>query len=193
MTFSPSTASPSTAPAARVRHPASVVQVRRRSLTERLLAGNAWLIFLFFYAPIVVLVIFSFNSGRFVSRWEGFSLAWYAKLFQNQAIALALRNSLIVAFASTIVSTILATLVAVGLERYRFRGKTALDSVLYLPIIIPDIAMAVMLLLFFIQAGQILGKIGMGFSLGLGTVILAHIAFNISFVTVTVRARLADF
>ncbi|MCC6167684.1 MAG: ABC transporter permease [Caldilineaceae bacterium] len=190
MTFSPSTAA---SPTVRVRHPASVVQVRRRSLTERLLAGNAWLVFLFFYAPIVVLVIFSFNSGRFVSRWEGFSLAWYAKLFQNQAIALALRNSLIVAFASTVVSTILATLVAVGLERYRFRGKTALDSVLYLPIIIPDIAMAVMLLLFFIQAGQILGKIGMGFSLGLGTVILAHIAFNISFVTVTVRARLADF
>lgn len=190
MTFSPSTAA---SPTVRVRHPASVVQVRRRSLTERLLAGNAWLVFLFFYAPIVVLVIFSFNSGRFVSRWEGFSLAWYAKLFQNQAIALALRNSLIVAFASTVVSTILATLVAVGLERYRFRGKTALDSVLYLPIIIPDIAMAVMLLLFFIQAGQILGKIGMGFSLGLGTVILAHIAFNISFVTVTMRARLADF
>jgi spermidine/putrescine transport system permease protein len=189
------TLSPSTSPATalRVEQPASQVQVRRRSVTERLLAGNAVLVFLFFYAPIVVLVIFSFNSGRFVSQWEGFSLQWYVKLFQNEAIALALRNSLIVAFISTIVSTILGTLVAVGLERYRFRGKTALDSVLYLPIIIPDIAMAVMLLLFFIQAGQLLGKIGLSFSLGLGTVILAHIAFNVSFVTVTVRARLADF
>jgi spermidine/putrescine transport system permease protein len=190
MTLSPTTTA---AAETRLEHPAAQVQVRRRSLTERLLAGNALLVFLFFYAPIAVLVIFSFNSGRFVSQWEGFSLQWYVKLFQNEAIALALRNSLIVAFASTVVSTILATLVAVGLERYRFRGKTALDSVLYLPIIIPDIAMAVMLLLFFIQAGQIMGKIGMGFSLGLGTVILAHIAFNISFVTVTVRARLADF
>lgn len=190
MTLAPSTTA---ATSTGVEHPASVVQVRRRSLTERLLAGNAWLVFAFFYAPIAVLIIFSFNSGRFVSQWEGFSLQWYIKLFHNDAIGLALRNSLIVAFASTVVSTILATLVAVGLERYRFRGKTALDSVLYLPIIIPDIAMAVMLLLFFIQAGQIMGKIGMGFSLGLGTVILAHIAFNISFVTVTVRARLADF
>ncbi|HXF61210.1 MAG TPA: ABC transporter permease, partial [Caldilineaceae bacterium] len=166
---------------------------RRKSLAERLLAANAWLIFIFFYAPILVLVIFSFNSGRFVSHWDGFSLRWYATLFENEAIGLALRNSLIVATVSTVVSTVLATLVAVGLERYTFRGKTALDSVLYLPIIIPDIAMAVMLLLFFVQAGQVLGLFGVRFSLGLGTVILAHIAFNISFVTVTVRARLADF
>lgn len=190
MTLSPSATS--VAPTA-VEQPSARVQVRRRSLTERLLVGNAWLVFVFFYAPIVVLVIFSFNSGRQVSQWEGFSLRWYARLFQNEAIALALRNSLIVAFASTLVSTVLATLVALGLERYRFRGKTALDSVLYLPIIIPDIAMAVMLLLFFVQAGQILGRIGMPFSLGLGTVILAHVAFNVSFVAVTVRARLADF
>lgn len=191
MTLSPSTTT--TLAPTQVEQPSSLMQVRRRSLTERLLAGNAWLVFLFFYAPIAVLVIFSFNSGRFVSRWEGFSLEWYVKLFQNEAIGLALRNSLIVAFASTVVSTILGTLVALGLERYRFRGKTALDSVLYLPIIIPDIAMAVMLLLFFIQAGQLMGRIGMGFSLGLETVILAHVAFNVSFVTVTVRARLADF
>ncbi len=190
MTLSPSATS--VAPTT-MDQPSSQVQVRRRSLTERLLAGNAWLVFLFFYAPIVVLVIFSFNDGRYVGQWEGFSLRWYVRLFQNEAIALALRNSLIVAFASTIVSTVLATLVALGLERYRFRGKTALDSVLYLPIIIPDIAMAVMLLLFFVQAGQILGRIGMPFSLGLGTVILAHVAFNVSFVAVTVRARLADF
>lgn len=188
MTFSTSAAA-----STQVARSAPQELARRRSLTERLLAGNAWLVFLFFYAPIAVLVIFSFNSGRFVSQWEGFSLQWYVRLFQDEAIALALRNSLIVAFASTVVSTILATLVALGLERYRFRGKTALDSVLYLPIIIPDIAMAVMLLLFFIQAGQLMGKIGMGFSLGLGTVILAHTAFNISFVTVTIRARLADF
>lgn len=166
---------------------------RRRSLTEHLLVGNAWLVYIFFYAPILVLVIFSFNSGRFVSRWEGFSLDWYVRLFQNDAIALALRNSLIVAGASTIISTILGTLVAVGMERFDFRGKTALDSVLYLPIIIPDIAMAVMLLLFFAQAAQVLGLVGWRFSLGLGTIILAHVAFNISFVAVTVRARLAGF
>lgn len=168
-------------------------QRRRRSLSERLLNANLWLIFIFFYAPILVLVFFSFNSGRFVSRWEGFSLQWYITLFQNDAIALALRNSLIVATISTIVSTVLATLVAVGMERFNFPGKLAMDSILYLPIIIPDIAMAVMLLLFFVQAGQALGLIGFRFSMGLTTVILAHVAFNVSFVTVTIRARLADF
>lgn len=172
---------------------AAVARRQPRSLTDRLLALNAWFVFIFFYAPILVLIIFSFNSSRFVSQWEGFSLAWYAKLFSNEAIGLALRNSLIVASISTVVSTILATLVAVGMERFRFRGRTALDSMLYLPIIIPDIAMAVMLLLFFVQAGQALGVFGVRVSLGLGTVILAHVAFNVSFVAVTVRARLADF
>lgn len=166
---------------------------RPRSLSERLLSANLWLIFVFFYAPILVLVLFSFNSGRFVSQWESFSFRWYITLFQNDAIALALRNSLIVAAISTVASTILATLVAVGMERFNFPGKLAMDSVLYLPIIIPDIAMAVMLLLFFVQAGQALGVFGFRFTLGLGTVILAHVAFNVAFVTVTVRARLADF
>jgi spermidine/putrescine transport system permease protein len=176
------------------RAPAAYAAIRRRrSLTERLLATNSWLVFIFFYAPILVLIIFSFNSSRYVTQWQGFSLEWYVKLFQNDAIMLALRNSLIVGGVSTVVSTIMGTLAAVGMERFRFRGKTTLDSVLYLPIIIPDIAMAVMLLLFFVQAAQLLGLVGFHFSLGLGTVILAHVAFNISFVAVIVRARLADF
>ncbi|MCB0044210.1 MAG: ABC transporter permease [Caldilineaceae bacterium] len=158
-----------------------------------MLGGHAWLVFIFFYAPIVVLIIFSFNDSKFVNEWTGFSFRWYVKLFQDDAIGLALRNSLIVATVSTLISTIIGTLVALGMERFRFRGKTALDSTLYLPIIIPDIAMAVMLLLFFVQAGQLLGKIGLSFSLGLTTIILAHVAFNISFVAVLVRARLDGF
>ncbi len=176
-----------------VMYPAARMTKRRRGLSERLMTANIWLIFLFFYAPILVLVLFSFNRGRFVSHWEGFSFQWYVSLFQNESIALALRNSLIVATLSTVVSTVLATLVAVGMERFDFSGKLAMDSVLYLPIIIPDIAMAVMLLLFFAQAGQALGLIGFRFTMGLGTVILAHVAFNVAFVTVIVRARLADF
>lgn len=167
--------------------------VRRKSWVEHLLGAHAGLVFLFFYAPIVVLVIFSFNDGRLVNQWAGFSLRWYVTLFQNEEIGLALRNSLVVATVSTVVSTIMGTLVALGLERFRFRGRGALDSTLYLPIIIPDIAMAVMLLLFFVQSSQILGRVGIHFSLGLTTIILAHIAFNVSFVAVLVRARLADF
>ncbi|MEZ4676343.1 MAG: hypothetical protein R2932_19135 [Caldilineaceae bacterium] len=137
----------------------TVENVRPRSLTERLLTANVWFVFLFFYAPIIVLVLFSFNSSRYVSQWEGFSLAWYGKLFENDAIGLALRNSLIVGGVSTVVSTVMGTPIAVGMERFRFRGQMALDSVLYLPIIIPDIAMAVMLLLFFVQAANVLGSL----------------------------------
>ncbi|MCB0142636.1 MAG: ABC transporter permease [Caldilineaceae bacterium] len=182
----------SLAPAAKVESATALPQ-RAVSLTERLLQVNLWLVFIFFYAPIAVLIIFSFNSGRVVSQWEGFSLAWYAKLFSNRDIGLALYNSMVVAGVSTVISTIMGTLVALGMERFDFRGKLSMDSMLYLPIIIPDIAMAVMLLLFFVQAGQLLARIGFGFSLGLGTIILAHVAFNISYVAVVVRARLADF
>lgn len=173
----------------------AVPQIRRRkiSLTERLLGAHTWLVFIFFYAPILVLIIFSFNAGRYVNSWDGFSLRWYVKLFGNEAIGLALRNSLIVATVSTVISTIVGTLVALGMERFRFRGKMALDSTLYLPIIIPDIAMAVMLLLFFVQGFHLLGKVGIQGTLGLTTIILAHVAFNISFVAVLVRARLANF
>ena len=182
----------SLAPAAKVESATALPQ-RAISLTERLLQVNLWLVFIFFYAPIAVLIIFSFNSGRVVSQWEGFSLAWYAKLFSNRDIGLALYNSIVVAGVSTVISTVMGTLVALGMERFDFRGKLSMDSMLYLPIIIPDIAMAVMLLLFFVQAGQLLAPIGLGFSLGLGTIILAHVAFNISYVAVVVRARLADF
>ncbi len=169
------------------------IQKRPRSLTERLLAANAWLLFLFFYLPVLVLILFSFNDGRLLSHWTGFSLRWYGKLMHNEAIVLALRNSLIVAGCSTVISTVLGTLIALGMERFHFRGKTGVDSLLYLPIIIPDIAMAVMLLLFFVQVGHLLGWLGVRFSLGLETIILAHVAFNISFVAVIVRARLAGF
>ncbi|MEZ4860462.1 MAG: ABC transporter permease [Caldilineaceae bacterium] len=173
--------------------PVLVANQRRRTLTERLLSANAWLVFIFFYVPIAVLILFSFNSNRYVSQWEGFSLEWYAKLLQNDAIGLALYNSMVVAGVSTVISTVMGTLVAVGMERFDFRGKVSLDSVLYLPIIIPDIAMAVMLLLFFVQAANFLGLFGIRFSLGLTTIILAHVAFNISYVAVVVRARLAGF
>lgn len=170
-----------------------VLPPKPRSLTDFLLTANLGLVFIFFYAPILILIIFSFNSGRYTTHWESFSLDWYARLFQNAQMALALRNSLWVAGISTLISTVLGTLVALGMSRYRFPGKTALDSVLYLPIIIPDIAMAVMLLLFFIQAGRLLGLVGYNLSLGLTTIILGHVAFNVSFVAVLVRARLADF
>lgn len=161
---------------------------RRGSLLTRLIrigiaAGGIWG-YVFLYTPIMILVVFSFNASRFVTVWDGFSLRWYRELFQNEAMMAALKNSLIVAFSSTAVSTVFGTMVALAMERRRFPGKLAFDALLYLPIIIPDIAMAVMLLLFFVMS-----KIG----LSLVTIMIAHVAFNISFVAVVVRARLTGF
>lgn len=141
--------------------------------------------YIFLYAPIVLLFIFSFNNSKFASaNWEGFSLRWYGELFHNEAIGAALKNSLIISLSSTFISVIFGTMVALAMERYTFRGKLAFDALLYLPIIIPDIAMAVMLLLFFVLVKMPLGRY---------TVIISHIAFNISFVAIVVRARLAQF
>ena len=141
--------------------------------------------YLFLYAPIVILFVYSFNASRFASTiWQGFTLRWYVDLFQNEAIGAALENSLYIGIISTVIATIFGTMVALAMERYKFWGKVAFDALLYLPIIIPDIAMAVMLLLFFVLAKMPLGRT---------TIIISHIAFNISFVAVVVRARLAQF
>lgn len=163
-----------------------------RPLVDRLLAAHGWLVYLFFYAPIVVLTIFSFNDNSRVGVWTKPSLRWYGEMIRNDDIMRAIRSTLIVAAVSTIVSVVLGTAAAISMERFRFRGQRAMDGLLYLPIIIPDVTMAVMMLLFFVQAFDILGGLtGIRLNLGLGTISLAHIAFNISYVAVVVRARLA--
>jgi spermidine/putrescine transport system permease protein len=140
-------------------------------------------IFVFLYLPILILVIYSFNANKIVGVWTGFTFDWYRVLLQNDAVIDAFWVSMWVAFWSTIVSTILGTLAALVLERYRFRGKLTFDGVLYLPIIIPDIVMALSTLLFFVTAGIALSRY---------TILIAHVAFNISFVALVVRARLAN-
>ena len=152
-------------------------------VTGVLFSGYAFLFYFFLYAPIFLLVLFSFNESRFPTNWTGFSLDWYVKLFGNYAMGQALKNSLIVTFTSTAIATVIGTMVAVAMERWGFRAKTAMDGALFLPIIIPDIAMAIMLLVFFVLIGM---------QLGLGTIIIAHVAFNISFVAIIVRARMAS-
>jgi len=150
---------------------------------DRLLAINGWLIFAFLYLPIIFVVAFSFSASSNVGVWGGFTLDWYDRMFQNSQMMNALRNSLWVALWSTIIATVLGTAAALALDRYkRWLGRGPFDAVLYLPIIIPDVTMAVMLLLWFTQIGIGLGK---------ETIILAHIAFNISFVAIVVRARLS--
>jgi spermidine/putrescine transport system permease protein len=152
--------------------------------------------YLFLYLPIIILVIFSFNDSRSTAQWAGFSTQWYDEMIHDDQVILALWNSLFVAVVSTFISTILGTLAAMAMERYNFAGKIAMDALLYLPIIIPDIAMAIMLLLFFNLSG--IGfepwKVSLfGIELAVPySVIIGHVAFNISFVAVVVRARLAQ-
>jgi spermidine/putrescine transport system permease protein len=160
----------------------------------QILGLNAVVVYVFLYAPIALLIVFSFNDNSNVSIWTEPSLRWYGEMFQNRAVMGALRNSLIVAFSATIVSTIVGTMLAISLERYRYRGRGFLDGLAYLPIIIPDVTMAVMLLVFFFQAFGVLESLtGISLTTGLHTIILAHIAFNISFVAVVVRARITQF
>jgi spermidine/putrescine transport system permease protein len=151
---------------------------------KRLLKLHAILIFLFLYSPIIVLIVFSFNASEQTAVWKGFTLSWYGKLFQSRDLWRACLNSLIVAGTSTIIATIIGTMTALAIERYRFPLRAVFTRVLYLPMIIPDIVMAIALLMFYVQAH---------IPLGLMSIIIAHVAFNISYVTIVVRARLEGF
>jgi spermidine/putrescine transport system permease protein len=138
----------------------------------------------YIYLPILILIIFSFNSQRLNITWEHFSLQWYQTLFRDQDVLLATRNTLIVAFISTFTATVIGTMAALALQRYRFPGYVLADSILYIPVIIPEVVIGISLLAFFAAVG---------IRLGLTTITLAHIAFNIPFVTLVVRARLHGF
>lgn len=152
--------------------------------------------FLFLYLPILILVVFSFNDSRSMAQWNGFTLDWYREMIADDQIILSLWNSLFVAVVSTTISTVIGTMAAMAMERYSFRGKLIMDAVLYLPIIIPDIAMAIMLLIFFNLSGISfepwkLHLFGVNLAVPY-SVIIGHVAFNISFVAIVVRARLSQ-
>jgi len=153
---------------------------------KRLLSLHAWLVFAFLYLPIVVIVALSFNQSRFGVRFTGFTFDWYLRLFNNERILEYLSNTLIVAVVSTLVSTTLGTLLAVGLVRYRFHWQSALRYLLYVPVVVPDVVMGISLLLLFDVVRDAIGWP----RLSLFTIILAHISFQIAYVTLVVRARL---
>lgn len=199
--------------------PGAVDVPRISEKTREWLSNLSWLGYIFLYAPIAILIVLSFNvatvteGGRVLGTtvWKGFTLDWYGELARNERIIDAAYNTLVVAVISTIISTVIGTMTALAMVRYSFFGKLAFDAVLYLPIIIPDIVMALSLILFFV-----LINLG-GWTLNLSSqvadsallpellanflvrlirvtpIIIAHVAFNISFVAVVVRARLADF
>lgn len=139
-------------------------------------------IYLFLHLPLLVLVIFSFNASRFSVEWTGFTLDWYWALLQRPDIIAGLRNSLIVGLASTLVATVLGTLLALALSRSRLPGRRTVESLLYVPLVTPEIVAGISLLVLFAS---------LKVALGLTTIVIAHVAFSVSFVTVVVLARLA--
>ncbi|MBE9096105.1 ABC transporter permease [Tychonema sp. LEGE 07203] len=173
-----------------------------RATGKKWLWVQATLAFAFLYLPILILIIYSFNASRFNAVWRGFTLDWYRSLFSNTGATIAsssagilpaLNNSLLIAAISTVVATIFGTMLALALERFHFPGRKAVEALLFLPIIMPEITIGISLLVFFTLAFRIVENLtGIRLNLGLPTVIIGHVVFNISFVTITVRARLAE-
>lgn len=149
--------------------------------------GRPWLLgtslanLVFLYAPILVLVVFSFNASRLSAGWQGFTLDWYRLLLEDEALGRSVRNSLSVGFVSTGLAVGLGVGAALGLERRPFRRQEAVEGALALPLVIPEVMMGVALMLFFLLVQ---------WPLGLATVTIGHAAFNLPLVTILVRARL---
>lgn len=152
----------------------------------RSLRVYGWLLLALLYLPIGVVVVQSFNQSRYGVQFTGFTLDWYARLIHNQRLLEYLSNTLVLALVSTVLATVLGTLLALGLARYRFRLRPLLQTLLYLPVVLPDVVMGISLLLLFSFLRQELGFP----RLSLWTVILAHVSFQLAYVTLVVRARL---
>lgn len=146
----------------------------------------AGMVYAFLYAPIVILVAFSFNVSKRNATWQGFTFDWYTRLLSDGDIQAALFNSLEVALCATLLSTLIGTLGALAMARYDFKAKGIYNAIIFLPIVIPEVVMGVALLTLFVS-------LPLHITLGLGTVVLAHTAFSISFVAVVVRARLQGY
>ena len=141
------------------------------------------LVLVFLFLPIVVLVVYSFNASNTNIVFSGFTLKWYKTLFSNRNLIDAFSNTIIVAAVSTVISTIIGTISAVGLSRYNFYGKGLINALLYIPIVIPEIVLGISLLSVYTL---------MKLELGLFTLLLAHITFSIPYVIVSVRSSLSN-
>ena len=180
----------------------------RRNRTVRRLGGiGLWLnpvfSYFFLWAPILILVLFSFNESRSVASFTGFTLKWYNNILNNvmgaerafstEIMLNAFRNSLFVGAVATGISTILGTMIALSMARGKYPGKRLLDALLFFPVVIPEITQAISLAIFFKVAFDWIAVIsGERVFPGFHTIIAAHITFNISYVAIVVRARLAD-
>jgi spermidine/putrescine transport system permease protein len=146
--------------------------------------GYTLLVYVFFYLPLFVVFLYSFNQNKYTTNWGGFSLRWYQTLAGNTAILDAAINSLMVAVSAATLATLMGTLTAIAVKRYRFPGRRAMYVGVLMLTVAPDIVMGISLLILFIA---------MKMSLGFLTLLIAHTALCAPFVTVTVLARLAEF
>jgi len=154
---------------------------------------RAWLamVAVFLYAPLITLMVFSFNDSRRNIVWQGFTLKYYEKALNNDSLIQAFVNSLTIAALSTAISVVLGAMAAFALWRFRFPGKPAVDGAMALPIVVPEICMGVALLVFF--AKVLPWPQGLPWPLDLGAIIISHVSFSFPFVAVVVRARMASF
>jgi spermidine/putrescine transport system permease protein len=155
--------------------------VSTRSRVPLGLAAVAVLVYGFLHLPILILVAFSFNASKFSAEWRGFTVEWYHRPLERADVIHGLEISLVVAAASTAISAALGTLLALALARHRFRGRRVAEGFLYVPIVTPEIVVGTSLLLLFAL---------LGLPLGVSTIVIAHVAFSLSFVVIVVRARL---
>jgi len=159
------------------------------------MAVYALLIYVFLYAPIALIVFFSFNAGRYAMDWQGFSIQWYGRAFTNPLIVEALFTSLTIAGSTAVLSVIFGTLAALGLERTRGILKHAFDGLIYIAIMVPGIVIGISTLIAFVTLFDAVNPtverlLSWKFQMGIWTVIAAHVLFNIAVVCLLVRARL---
>jgi spermidine/putrescine transport system permease protein len=160
--------------------------VERKRWTSKVLPVYTALVILYLMLPIFVMMLFGFNdtTGRFNFKMQGLTLRWYRELFAIQDLTTSLKNSLSIAIISTILATILGTMIALALARYRFRGKSAFNMVLFMNIAAPEVVLGGALLALMVT---------LNVSRGFGTILIAHVMFNIAYVAITVEARLQGF
>jgi spermidine/putrescine transport system permease protein len=163
------------APASRARFPSGL------KLLNWFLGGWTLLVFVFLYVPIAVLVGYSFNASRLNIVWTGFTLDWYRRLWLHAPLLHAARNSVVIAVATTVLSVVIGTVGAWLLHRYHYRAARGIQTLVAIPMVMPEILMGISLLIFFATAG---------ISLGFTTVIIGHVTFCFPFVLVAVQARL---
>lgn len=144
----------------------------------------AAIIYALFYIPVLVMIQFSFNDAKRNYSWEGFTTAWYGKLFsfRNHDLWEALVYSLVIAVVATVISVVIGVLGGIGLKKFHFRGKKFINLMLYVPIVVPEIVLAVSMLIIFMT---------IGIKLGMGTIVIGHCTFCIPYAVVTIKGRIS--